>query len=178
MLGLVVVSLRASAGSAAPVVAWLGGVVALYGAVDCVASTLRAILAALGVESAPMQRDPVLSASVSEFWAERWNRAVGGWLRRHVFLPVARRAGTLAGIAAAFAWSTLLHFYAVLCGIGLEPALRMGAFFVVQAMAVLLETRLSVRSWPRPLARVWTFALVLGPSILFVGPVLEIFGVR
>lgn len=176
--GLVVISQRALAGAGAPVAAWAGGVLALYGAVDVAASILRTFLAAIGLASAPMQRDPVLSTSVSEFWGERWNRAVGAWLRRHCFLPVARRAGPAAGIVAAFAWSGFLHSWAILAGLGLWPALAMGAFFAVQGLVVLGETRLSVRSWPRPLARLWTFALVLGPSPLFVVPVMQTFGVR
>lgn len=176
--GLALVTVRAPFGAGAPIVAWLGGTLALYGAVDVASSTLRAFLAAFGVESAPMQRHPVLSTSVSEFWGERWNRAVGAWLWRNCVVPATRRGGRLAGLAAAFGWSALLHFYSVLAGVGFAPALRMAAFFVLEGLAVLLETRLSVRSWPRPLARLWTFALVLGPSWLFVEPVLRIFGVR
>lgn len=175
--GVTLVAARARCGASAPLVAWLGGTLALYGAVDVASSTLRAFLAAFGIESAPMQRHPVLSASVSEFWGERWNRAVGAWLWRQCVVRAMRRGGRLAGIAAAFGWSALLHFYSVLAGVGVGPALCMAAFFVVEGLAVLIETRLSVRTWPRPLARLWTFALVLGPSWLFVGPVLEIFGV-
>ena len=176
--GLWLLSVRASAGEWAPLVAWVGGVVALYGAVDTAASTLRAFLMALGVETSPMQRDPILSTSVSEFWGERWNRAVGTWLRRHCFVPAMRRGGPALGIAAAFAFSAFAHFWMILAGLGLEPAIRTAAFFGVQAIVVVVETRLSLRAWPRPLARLWTFALVLGPSPLFVGPVLETFGVH
>ena len=177
-VGIGIVSVRALAGAWAPVVAWLGGVVAVYGGLDAAASSLRFALAAVGVESASMQRDPILSTSVAEFWGERWNRAVGAWLRRHCFVPAMRRWGAVAGITAAFAWSTLVHFWMTFTGLGLEPALRMGAFFVVQGLLLLVERRLPVGTWPRPLARAWTFAMLLGPSPLFIGPALQMFGVR
>jgi hypothetical protein len=176
-VGIAIVSSR-HATAQPELVAWLGGTIAGYGLVDALASTLRAVLAGLGVDSAPMQRDPILSTSVGEFWGERWNRAVGAWLRRHVFFPVTRRAGVLAGVGASFLWSGLFHGYAVFASVGVAPALRMTAFFLVQGLFVALEIRFGARRWPRPLARAWTIAAVLGSSVLFIEPMLECVGVR
>jgi hypothetical protein len=157
---------------------WLGGVLIVYGYIEVIASAARACLAMLGFDVAPMQRDPVLARSVGELWGERWNRVVSTWLRRQLFVPVARRTGSAtAGVIAAFAWSVFLHAFMVGVALGLGPALTMGSYFVVQGVGVILESRLPVHRWPSPLARAWTIAWVVGPSWLFVGPLLEIFGV-
>ena len=157
---------------------WLGGVVFVYGYVELAASSARLLLAALGVDVAQMQRDPILSRSVAEHWGERWNRVVSTWLRRHLFLPVTRRTRSpVAGLAAAFAWSAFLHAYFIYAAVGASAALAMGAYFVSQGLLVLLESRLPVARWPGPLARTWTILAVVGPSWLFVGPALAMFGV-
>lgn len=160
------------------VVGWAGGVLAVYGAVELLTSTVRALLFAFGFESPPVQRDPVLARSVGEFWSDRWNRAVGAWLRRHVFWPTSRRLGVRAGAIAAFCFSALFHAYLVLVATGPEPALVMAAFFGVQAIATSLEPIVHLERWPRALAHLWALGWVLGASPLFVVPMLLCFGVR
>lgn len=160
------------------VVRWLGGVLIAYGYLDTLASLARASLAANGLDVEPMQRDPVLSRSASEFWGERWNRVVSSWLRRNVFLPVTRRSRSpRLALLAAFGWSVFLHAFMVLAALDVRNALIMGAFFVVQGLVVLVETKLTVARWPRPMQHAWTILVVAGPSWLFVGPMLEMFGI-
>ncbi len=174
--GVVVIATRGWASGLGWLVAWLGGVLALYGGVDAIASTAQACLAAAGYEAVSMQRHPVLSRSVTELWGERWNRVVGGWIRRHVFLPIGKRAGAAVGLGAGFLWSGVFHAYIVGVALGARPALGMCGYFVIQGALVLLETRLTVSRWPRPLGHAWTVLGVVGPSWLFVEPVLAIFG--
>jgi hypothetical protein len=157
--------------------AWAGGLVALYGAVEALTSAVRLFFFALGVESAPVQVDPIFARSVGEHWSERWNRAVGVWLRRFVFRPVARRLGARAGALATFAYSGRFHAYLVLVAAGWRWALPMAGFFAVQGVAVVLETRLRIARWPTPLAHAWTIGWLLGSSPLFVYPMLACFGV-
>jgi hypothetical protein len=183
LAGLVLVWLAPAAIPSRLALRWLGGVLFVYGYIEVIASGARAGLAALGFDVAPMQRDPILARSVGELWGERWNRVVSSWLRRQLFLPVARRTGSaVAGVAAAFAWSVFLHAFMVGAALGLGPALTMGSYFVIQGVGVLIEARLltygrPTRGWPGPLARAWTIAWVVGPSWLFVGPLLSLFGV-
>lgn len=176
--GAVLVWLAPAATSSRLACRWLGGVLIVYGYIEVIASAARACLALVGFDVAPMQRDPILARSVGELWGERWNRVVSTWLRRQLFVPVARRTGSAsAGVVAAFAWSTFLHAFMVAAALGLAPAATMGSYFVVQGVGVLVESRLTVHRWPRPLAHAWTILWVVGPSWLFVGPLLEIFGV-
>jgi len=48
------------------------------------------------------------------------------------------------------------------------------AYFVVQGVAVALETRLGVARWPRACRRAWTLVIVVGTSPLFVEPCLRV----
>ncbi len=157
---------------------WLGGVLIAYGYIDVMASLARALLAAIGLDVAPMQRDPISSKSAAEHWGERWNRVVSSWLRRNVFLPVTRRTRSpRLALMAAFSWSVFLHAFMVLAALDVVNAITMGAYFAVQGLAVLVETKVPVARWPVPVQRAWTILLVAGPSWLFVGPMLAMFGV-
>lgn len=175
-IGSGVVMLAPHAGAAQPLARVLGGVIALYGYVDALASGLRALLGALGFSVAPLQLHPVLSESIGEFWGRRWNRAVGEWLRMSCFAPVARAHGVLAGTALAFVVSALIHVWPTWIAVGLEPALAMGSFFVVQGALVALESKLRVARWRRPARLAWTWLGLLVPSPLFVIPLLMMFG--
>src|SRR5206468_9155475 len=44
-----------------------------------------------GVDVPAVQRNPIVSRSLAEFWGQRWNRVVGGWLREFMFEPFARK---------------------------------------------------------------------------------------
>lgn len=157
---------------------WLGGVMIAYGYIDVAASLARAALAAIGLDVDPMQRDPVLAKSASEHWGERWNRVVSSWLRRHVFLPVTRRTRSpRLALIAAFSFSVLLHAFMTLAALDAAHALTMGAYFASQGAVVLLEGVLPIARWPTPVQRAWTIGVVAGPSWLFVGPMLAMFGV-
>jgi hypothetical protein len=157
-------------------VRWAGAALALYGLADAISSSLRVAARALGIHAPEMQRHPVLAETVRQFWGERWNRAVGGWLRRYVFTPVARRHGATAGTLAAFVASAAIHFYPAWIAIGVVPALAFGGYFLVQALLVLVEARLRVARWPRAARHLWTITCVLGPSPLFLDPLVRAFG--
>jgi hypothetical protein len=157
---------------------WLGGVLIAYGYIDVAASLARASLATIGLDVDSMQRDPILAKSASEHWGERWNRVVSSWLWRHVFLPVTRRTRSpRLALIAAFSFSVILHAFMTLAALDVARAITMGAYFAVQGAVVLLEGVLPIAGWPTPLQRAWTIVVVAGPSWLFVGPMLAMFGV-
>lgn len=176
-LGFAIV-LHAPMGVARWPVAALGCAIGVYGAMDGMSALNRGLLRAIGIESPPVQNAPIRARSVGEFWSLRWNRAVGGWLRRHCFLPLARRGRARAGSVLAFAASALLHFWPVLLAVGLAPALAMAGFFAVQAALATIETRLGVARWPRAAAHAWTVTVLLASSPLFTVPALLVLGFR
>ena len=113
--------------------------------------------------------DPLASRSLREFWSLRWNTAYVE-MNRIVFAPLARRWCGRHATTALFVLSGLLHEAAislpVLRGFG-GPT----AYFLLQAAAVHLEPRIGLARWPRPLARLWTWCLVLAPlPLLFHAP--------
>ena len=121
-----------------------------------------------------MHADPILSKTLSEFWSERWNLSIHRLLYEHTFLPLARRAGVLAGVLGAFAASACLHFWFAVAAAGWAMALSIGAFFLLQGVLVIVERRIGVRRW-HPLAqRAWTVGSVLVPLPLLLEPVLRI----
>jgi hypothetical protein len=112
---------------------------------------------------------PVAATTLGEFWGQRWNRIVSGLLRDVVFLPVARRAGTWAGLLAAFLYSGVYHeivSFIAESGYGLPTA-----YFLIQFVGVSIESVRPVRRWLRghPWAGwLWTMAVVLLPSPLLL----------
>lgn len=104
----------------------------------------------------------------------RWNRAVGGWLRTHCFLPFARRGQVQAGLLAAFGTSAIFHAYFTWVAVGSVMAMAMVLFFLLQGLCVLLELHIGVSRWQPFFAHAWTVVAVLGCSPLFIGPILQI----
>lgn len=81
---------------------------------------------------------PLRSCSLSEFWGKRWNTVFRDLSHRFLFLPLARRLGPRAGLAAGFVFSGVVHELAVTIPAGGGyggPTL----FFGWQGLAILLE---------------------------------------
>jgi hypothetical protein len=152
---------------------WGLGVVVVYGLVESVQSVLLLVYAALGVELARVNDYPILSSSLAEFWGRRWNRAVSGWLNDNLFFPLARRRHAVLGICAAFAGSTVLHFWFAWVPLDLVGGMMMATYFVVHGAGMLLERYLGVATWRLGPRRTWTLAWVLLPSPLFIEPALR-----
>lgn len=113
--------------------------------------------------------DPLASRSLREFWSLRWNTAYVE-MNRFVFAPFARRWCGRHANTALFVLSGLLHEAAislpVLRGFG-GPT----AYFLLHAAAVHLEPWIGLARRPRPVARLWTWCLVLAPlPLLFHAP--------
>lgn len=127
---------------------------------------------AFGVDVPTLQRNPIVSRSLAEFWGQRWNRVVGGWLREFVFEPLARRRHPRLGLAAAFAASGAIHFWLII-GLGISAALQMAAYFLLQGAALFAEAHFGLRRAPPIVGRIWTIAVLLVPLPLLFGPWLE-----
>lgn len=142
-------------------VGWLGVAVILttvhLGLSDVLTGTFRQ--AGFGVSR--LFRDPLLSRSLTDFWGRRWNLAYVelnlAWL-----LPLLRpRLGRWAK-PAAFGFSGLFHELAISVPVGRGYGGPM-AYFTIHAVLTYLEPRLGVARWPAALARLWTWAWLLGP---------------
>lgn len=176
---LSVVALRRLPSTVAPgllLVRWFLGALLCYVAADTLVGVIRVAYGVAGIVTPQMHRAPILSRSIGEFWGQRWNQPVHEWLWRHCFNPAARQASPMVGVAAVFAASTMIHVWTVFFGAGLTMALLAAAFFVLQGLLLITEHALGVREWPRVAARTWTVVCILGPSPLFVEPVLRVVG--
>ena len=150
------------------------GAALVYCAMEVATEGLRLGHQLAGVEVPPIQRTPLFSRSVGEFWSQRWNRPVSGWLDEYVFRPlVRRRRGSATALMAAFGVSAALHAWMYFAALGLRAAASVSLFFCLQAPVVMLEAKLGVSRWPSPVARAWTLAWLLGTSPLFVEPLLR-----
>jgi hypothetical protein len=156
---------------------WLGGAVFAYASIDAVVRLIVAGYRLVGLELPPLHDRPVLSRTIAEFWGERWNKTVNGFLKRHCFMPLARRGHVILGLAFAFVASTLLHFYFVWASIGLTWGAVMGAFFVLQLPLIGLERLLKVARWPAWAGRAWTITILTCASPLFIEPFLRVLSV-
>lgn len=157
----------------APLLRWGAGLVLAYAAFEVLHASMVIPLQWAGVQQPPFHSDPILSRSVAEFWGERWNRVISGWLRAHCFRPLARRRRARLGIALSFAVSAALHAYIFWPAVGARLALTVGLFFAIQPLFVLAERALTLRRRPAWVARAWTFGVLALSSPLFVGPFLQ-----
>lgn len=153
---------------------WLFGAVAVYVTAEGANQLTLFGWHAAGFRIPTQHRAPILSTSASEFWSRRWNLNVRDWLYRHCHRPLARRGRPALGVIAAFAASTLIHYWFIAVALGSAWGLVMASYFVVQGVIVLAESRLALSSWPTGLRRAWTIAVVGGPSPLFVEPWLRL----
>ncbi|MEO7251159.1 MAG: MBOAT family protein [Arenimonas sp.] len=151
----------------------LMGCVLVYCGMEVVTGGIRFLHRLAGVDVAPIQRMPILSLSIAEFWSKRWNRSVSGWLNEFVFLPLVRRRQPVLALLAAFAASAALHAWMFFVAAGGQAALMAATFFLLQGVLVLAESRLHIAHWPSALRRVWTLGLLFVCSPLFVLPVLQ-----
>jgi hypothetical protein len=157
-------------------VRWGGGLVFAYAVIESGYLITGAAYRALGFVVPRLHVWPVASLSVGELWGVRWARPVSAWLRETCFRPLARRGHPMLGLLLGFVASGVGHAYPVLVAIDLPMATMMFAFFLVQGLLVILEVRLGVSRWSRPARRVWTIALMVASSPLFVEPALRVLG--
>lgn len=130
-----------------------------------------------GRSVAGLQEHPLLSSSLGQFWARRWNHLVQSNLDRGFFRPYARRRSFAAGTVAAFGASAVMHVIAVFDPVHLAasagPSAAVAGFFLLHGGLVIAERRLGLHHQPHGrtrllLARVRTLALfaLLSPLLL------------
>jgi hypothetical protein len=168
-----VIAAAGGGGAASRCAVYAAALVACYTTFDTFCAFERLLWSGLGFELPRLHDAPIKSRTVAEFWGERWNRIVGGWLRAHVFSPFARRRRPLLGVALAFVASALLHAYLAWVTLDALAGLTWAAFFLVQIPIVLVERRLRVAAWRPLLGRAWTATALLSTSPLFVWPVIR-----
>jgi hypothetical protein len=124
-----------------------------------------------------LQNHPLLSASLAEFWARRWNRMIQANLKRGFYQSHVRSRHPELGLLAAFTASGVLHVMAV-AGAGPPslialPSVSVMSFFLLHGGLVLAEKHLgwhhtSQQRWLLLLARVRTSVVfaVLSPLLL------------
>jgi hypothetical protein len=156
-----------------PVLRWAAAAAFAVATAEALDALVRAAFRLAGFTVAPLQRAPLRSISLREFWGRRWNRVSQGWLSEHVFAPVARRHGATAGTLATFGASAALHAYLLLAAVGPGPAAAWAAFFALHGALVLGERRLGVSRWRPGLARAWTLFALAATAPLFVEPMLR-----
>jgi hypothetical protein len=159
-------------------VRWLSGGIALLAFAEMITAGLPFVAALLGVTVPALMRSPYRSASIGEFWTQRWNILTSQKIfRAGCFVPLARRSPAFA-LCAAFAFSAAWHALLGLMVLGYgrwRLCLACGAFFLVQPLFIAAERRLGVRRW-RPIAKHgWTLAVLTLISPLFVEPALQVF---
>ena len=153
---------------------WLGGELIMLMVAEMLTAGPPFGAALVGINVPPIMRSPYRSASVSEFWAKRWNlRMSEFFFRKCCFAPLARH-GVAVALVVPFAASGALHAAIAYVALGQWGiSLLCGAFFLVQPLLMGAERCLKVRSW-RPVARrAWTLAALTMVSPLFVEPALR-----
>jgi hypothetical protein len=141
----------------------------LFAAVD----GLRALIGTAFGRAIPTFSDaPLLSRSLSEFWAKRWNQVVSKILHDRFYKPFAKY-GTTVALFASFAASAALHAWLIGIPMGAACAASWAAFFLVQPLLILIERRLRVRRWRPALGWLWTMSALAVVSPLFTEPLLR-----
>jgi hypothetical protein len=154
---------------------WLAGGIMLLAFAEMTTAGHYFLTALMGISAPALMRSPHRSASLGEFWAERWNPAASALVfGRFFFAPLARRGVGLALFAAFFASALahvlLLHMATRRWGM----SLMWGAFFLLQPLLIAVERRLKVRRWRPVRRRAWTLATLAITSPLIVEPILQL----
>ena len=152
------------------------GITLAYSGMETISETIRLVHLLAGIAVSPIQRSPILAQSIREFWSERWNLPVNGWLESLVFKPVNARFGPGTGVMAAFAVSGVLHGWMFLLSIGIVGAVMACAFFVFNGMFVLVETMFRLRQVAEWKRRAWTLGMLGMASPLYIEPGLQVLG--
>lgn len=161
-------------GFSRPVV-WLVAAAGLLGAVEGLHALTGFVGGRVfGAAVPPLSRQPYRSATLAEFWGQRWNPVVSGILRDYCFKPL--RRSPRAALVAAFIGSALLHSYLTLVSLDATMALAAGAFFVAQTPMLFVERKLDVRRWPRAAGMIWTIGVLLLLWPLLAEPIVRLFG--
>ena len=154
--------------SADLLIGWVGMIALVlllhFGAFRLLAYAWRRV----GVAVAPIMKAPLAAGSVSEFWARRWNIAFHQLTHEFVFRPLHKQVGAPMALVAGFLASGLVHDLVISvparAGYGLPTA-----YFLLQAIAVLLERRINLHGGWR--GRVFLiFATFLPAFFLFHPP--------
>ena len=152
----------------------VAGIILLYTLAEFLKDFVHFCFLASGAAMRPIHNTPIAARSLRDFWGKRWNRAVSAWLRRFVFLPLARQRRPDLGLLCACLVSGVLHAWVALVALGAFAAFELAVFFGLQGVFILAEDRLYVHAWPVPLARAWTLAILLATSPLIICPYLRI----
>ena len=98
ILGAAIAAVKAAGASGLGLlVRWLAGEIAALAVAEMITAGLPFAAAPLGLNVPPLMQSPYRSASVSEFWAKRWNfRASEFLFRKCCFAPFARQGAAVA----------------------------------------------------------------------------------
>jgi alginate O-acetyltransferase complex protein AlgI len=118
------------------------------------------VSALLGVRIPENFRAPYLSPDLSSFW-RRWHMTLSSLLRDYVFLPSARRAGSLLPRLGA----TIAAYHVTFVACGLWHGLRghyvlWGLWHALGLSILAVRRRVGARPLPRPMGIAVTFAFV------------------
>jgi hypothetical protein len=152
---------------------WLAGGVGMLAIAEMATACHSVATSLFGLTAPPIFRSPFLSTTLAEFWARRWNVPASEALHRYGFALFARRSASFA-LFFAFFLSALGHAAIVLLALRSRwLAAACGAFFLLQALLILVERRLNVHRWRPSAARVWTWSMLAVTMPLVVEPLLR-----
>jgi hypothetical protein len=154
---------------------WLAGGILLFAFAEVLTAGHYFITALMGVSAPPIMKSPYLSASLREFWAERWNPATSALVfGKFFFAPLARR-GVGLGVFAAFFGSAVAHVLLLFMATkrwGIS--LMWGIFFLIQPLLIAVERWMKVRRWQLAAGRLWALTALAITSPLLVEPLLQL----
>ena len=152
--------------------AWIGmtGVVLMlhFGLFHLLAMAWRTA----GVNATPVMRNPARSASLSEFWGQRWNTAFHELVHRYTFRPLSRKTGAVPALWLVFVLSGLVHELVITLpargGYGLPTG-----YFAIQGLGVVAERTVLGKRLGLGLGLTgWCFTMFVaaGPAVLLFPP--------
>lgn len=138
--------------------------------VDALSQAVRGVERLTGHEVIPLLEYSSLARTPADFW-RRYNRRVGTWLYRFVFVPAGGRAHKARAVLITFFVNGLIHEYVFGIGQGRIDGYQL-TFFMLQGLGVLASPALEAlgrrcgRAGP-PLVRLTTLAFLLATSVFF-----------
>jgi hypothetical protein len=153
---------------------WFAAAVLMTAVGEMITAGPALAAAMFGMTVPPLFNSPYRSASINEFWTQRWNILTSQMLLRPLlYTPLARFSVAFA-VAATFIFSGVGHALLTYLMLGnWKLSWLCGGFFFVQPVFIAIERRVNVRRWSKAAARAWTVTALALTSPLLTEPALR-----
>mmetsp|Transcript_43611 Transcript_43611/g.69757 ORF Transcript_43611/g.69757 Transcript_43611/m.69757 type:complete len:312 (-) Transcript_43611:16-951(-) len=157
-------------------IAVAGGCYALF-SLDVFGRVLQLVFIPFGLELPDLNRCPLVSTTLREFWGKRWDTVIQEILQHYIYVPLRHRSVSHpVAVFCTFAASGLIHVWPLIfAGLGLWSFLSVMCYFISQCLLLYVEESIKVPTWSSAILKnSWVLIAAGVPLPLIVDPTLSL----